>query len=858
MSSDQHPPSRAQKFLRFFLKPELWEEVSGDLDEQFYTSIRKGSSRKAYWIYWLQVLHYLRPFAVRKLINTPSNLSIMYQHNLLIGWRTIRKNKLFSIINIGGLALGMAVTILITLWIKEEISYDRFHKNYSNIYQVIANRDFNGNIFTDRNMVFPLARFIDEEIPQVDHAVWMTHGQTVQFTDGITITQQRGHQVGGPFFDLLNWTFIHGNASTALNDPTNIVLTRSMADIYFKGKNPVGKTIRILQGDDLTVAAVVEDPPANSSISFDFIRPFDIGDPGIKKLENHWNNYSWNILISTEDHTNMKSIDAAITDIMERHTENSNSTYFTHPLKDWHLRAEFNAGINSGGLIQYLQLFGLVAAIILIIACINFMNLSTARSSNRATEIAVRKTLGSNRSQLIQQFFFETIILTLFAFVLAIISVYLVLPYFNLIAESNLTLDLFDPSWWLVGLVIILLVGMIAGSYPALYLSGFKPVSILKGAKPMEKQHLPRGILVVFQFVASIALISGTLIVFEQINHVKSRDVGYDPDNLIMIPGRGDILQEYEVIKNELLASGRVQSVTRTRSPITQIWWRSPAPNWPGRPPETDILFSGMTTGFDFVKTMGISMQQGRDFTGTPGDTASVLLNEAAVKAMQLEDPIGKQIEYGDPFTIIGIMENAIMESPYEQVSPLMVFYAPDDAGYIHVRLADNVGPVDALAAMETIFTEVNPDLPFEYEFVDEEFGKKFAHEERISKIIGAFAAIAIFICCLGLLGMATFTVQKRTREIAVRKVLGASVSQVLILISRDFIKLVLIALIIAGPVTYLIAKNWLENYEYRIALNPLLFLLVGAFVVIISLSIVCVNALQKARANPVLSLHDE
>jgi ABC-type antimicrobial peptide transport system permease subunit len=482
-----------------------------------------------------------------------------------------------------------------------------------------------------------------------------------------------------------------------------------------------------------------------------------------------------------------------------------------------HLRRQVPVKIIVGGLIEYVRLFTIIALVILLIACVNFMNLTTARSEKRAKEVGVRKTLGSDKKDLVLQFFFESIILTFIAFAFSIIGVYLLLPSFNTLVEKQVSLDLSQPTFWLGAFIIVAFTGVIAGSYPALYLSSFNPIKVLKGTfLAGKKAVLPRQILVVGQFVISILLISATIIVRQQIQHIKKRDIGYNPDNLIMIPGSPDTQKNFEAIKQQLLQTGMVETLTRTSSPITEMWGGSPAPDWEGKPANLQILFDNLGADKNFTKTTGVKILEGNDFSGTPSDSSSLILNKAAIDAMGLKKPVGMQIRFnGKAYQVAGVINNITIESPFKPVNPIMLFFDPNRALYISIRLNQSAQLQKALSTIESIFKEYNPSAPFEYQFADQEFGKKFLREELISKLTNIFAGLAIFICCIGLAGLASFTVERRIREIGIRKVLGASVQELLMLISKEFLKLVWIAFILAVPLTW-----WLMYTGFKTILS--------------------------------------
>ena len=785
----------------------------------------------------------------------------MIKNYFKIAWRNLFRNKGFSLTNLLGLTIGMTCAILILLWVKDEWSYDRSQKNYNEIYKIMANRNFNNQIFTDPSMVLPLAQSIENDVPQVKRAVVTTYPSPINITYGDVKLKEKGYTVSNHFFDVFSVKFIEGNAASAITDPLSIVLTQSAAKAIFGNEEPLNKIIKVDNNHNAKVTAIVADMPGNTTMQFDYIMPFNYSNEDVKRSMTEWVNSSWQVFIQTIPGANIAAIEKRINEIKYQHDPNDKkvSTYFAFPMSKWRLYSDFKDGKNIGGMIEYVRMFTIIAIIILLIACVNFMNLSTARSEKRAKEVGIRKTLGSGKKQLVLQFFFESIILAFISFAFAILAVYLLLPSFNILVDKHLTLDIAQPLFWLGALAIIVFTGVVAGSYPALYLSSFNPVKVLKGTFVAGKNAvLPRHVLIVVQFVISILLISGTIIVYQQIKLIKNRDMGYNPNNLITIPGTDDTQRNFTVIKQELLQTGMINAVTRTMSPITEVWWKSPSPDWEGKPANMNIIFSGLTTDNDFVKTMGIKMIEGKDFSGTPADSSSMLLNKAAVEAMGLKNPVGMKMRSRKDYTVIGVTDNVIMESPFKPVDPMMIYYNPANSGFISVRLNNGVQPQKALASIETIFKKYNPAYPFEYQFVDKEFGKKFLTEELISKLSNIFAALAIFICCIGLAGLAAFTIEKRIREIGIRKVLGASVQQLLLLISKEFLKLVLIAFVIAVPLTWWFMHNWLQKYEYRTTISVWMFAMVGLVILSLTLIVVSVNTMSAAMRNPVKSLRTE
>jgi ABC-type antimicrobial peptide transport system permease subunit len=733
----------------------------------------------------------------------------------------------------------------------------------------MVTRNFNNTVTTDNWMVLPLGSSIEREVPEVKRVVVTTYRQSGILAYGNTNLKKNGYTVTGHFFEMFSCKFVKGNAATAIAEPNSIALTESAAKALFGNVDVIGKVVRISDFEsnagfenNAKVTAILADLPHNSTLQFDYIRPFYYSSDLVKQYIDNWKASSWNVFVETLPGTDVQLVNKKIDDLKKRHDTDDKkiSTYFTFPMSKWRLYSDFKDGKNVGGLIEYVRMFTVVALIVLLIACVNFMNLTTARSEKRAKEVGVRKTLGSDKKRLILQFFSESMILTFIAFAFTIIAVYLLLPSFNALVEKHLTLDLSQPMFWLGASIIVVFTGVVAGSYPALYLSSFNPAEVLKGTFVAGKKAvLPRQILVIGQFVVSILLISATIIVYQQIQHIKSRDIGYNPDNLIMIPGSPDTQKNFEVIKRELLQTGKIKAVTRTSYPITEIWSKSPAPDWQGKPGSINILFANLYADNNFIKTMGVKILEGKNFSGAPSDSSAMLLNKAAAEVMGLKNPVGMQIRFeGKAYQVAGITNNLIMESPFKPVDPMMVFVDPNKAPYIHIRINSPAQLKKVLGSVETIFKKHNPSIPFEYQFADQEFGEKFLTEELISKIANIFAGLAIFICCIGLAGLASFTIEKRIREIGIRKVLGASVQQLLMLISQEFLKLVWIAFIIAVPLTWWLMYHWLQNYTFRINISIWMFGAVGMVVLLLTLLVVCLNTMKAALANPVRSLRTD
>lgn len=785
----------------------------------------------------------------------------MFQSYLKIAWRNIGKNRAFSFTNLAGLTIGMTCTLLILVWVQDELSWNRFHPNYKNIYHVLVNRNFNGEINTDNATPFPLAAALREAFPQVKNSYVDNYGQDQVLKFNETILKRKGYTVDGDFFNMYQWQFIRGNKETALDRPENIVLSASLAKALFGKEEPLGKIIKLDNQQLKTVSAVVQDPPNASTIQFSFVYPFNPASEYVRNASNDWQNCYTQTFVELEPGTDVAAMNQKISELANgRGRGDVKFDYFLHPMEKWRLYSDFKNGINTGGMIAYVKLFTVIAVIILLIACVNFMNLSTAKSEKRAKEVGIRKTLGSARKQLVLQFFSESLIFSTLSFIFSVMAVFALMPLFNLLVNKELTLHLADPTFLAAGLLMVVLTGTIAGSYPALYLSSFNPVVVLKGSfLPGRSAALPRKVLVVMQFGISVLLISSTILVYQQIQHVKNRDLGYRADNLLSIPSSGDANRNAEVIKNDLLQSNVVASVTRTSSPVTEIWNFTPAPDWNGKPSDANLIMTAMSADVGFARTINAKLLEGREFTTAPVDSAAMILNKAAVNIMQLKNPVGQELRHNNRrFTIVGVMDDVVMGSPYAPVMPMMTFRSGDHANFFVVRLKEGLQPQDALPKIENIFRRHNPEAPFEYSFVDQDFSRKFVTEDLIGRLSKIFAGLAIFICCLGLSGLASFTIERRFKEIGIRKVLGASVQQLLYLISKEFLILVGIAALVSIPVTWWLLNNWLQNYAYRINISIWLFAGSCISVLLLTMLIVWLNAVRAAVANPAKSLRTE
>jgi len=795
----------------------------------------------------------------------------MIRNYLKIALRNLVNNKVYSALNIIGLASGMAVAMLIGLWIYAQVSYDRFLPGYQLAYKVRFNVNNNGEINTVGSTNLPLADALKKDFPEIRYVAqtdWMgSHPLTV----GDKRINVNGAMAGSDFLKIFQYPLIKGNVDAVLSDPYSIVLSQTAAAALFGRAEAIGKMVKIDNFHDMRVTGILKDVPANSTFQFSFIVPFTyyaITDSEVKQSLTNWDNNSFQTFVALQSNVSYAELASKIKGTMVRHSPKyyaqTKAELFLEPLKDWHLFSEYRNGVVSGGLIDYVRMFALIGTLILVIACINFTNLATARSEKRAREVGVRKAIGSSRKNLIFQFLVESMALTFLAFLLSLLFVAVALPAFNNLTHTQISIPLTNGIFWLLMVGFVVFTGLLSGGRPAFYLSSFKPVKVLKGNLQTGKAgNLPREILVVLQFTCSIALIIGTLIIYQQIDHAKDRPVGYDASRLVMTDATGDLTRGYDAFKNEMLATGVVSDVTKSSSPVTDIWANNSVTDWSGRlPGETLSLAIIGVSDADYFKTLGMKMESGRNFTGNLGaDSLSVVLNEAAVKRMRYKDPINQVITWHtveQKATVIGVVKDALMASPFSNSVPTIFIYPPSWSSVVTYRLSPTVNTRAALAKLAPVFGRYNPTIPFQYRFVDESYASKFDFESLIGKLAGLFASLAIIISCIGLFGLAAYMAEKRTKEIGIRKVLGATVPQVWMLLSKEFVILVIISCLIASPVSYYYLHAWLLKYQYRISIGPGVFIVAGAGSIILTLLTISFQAIKAALMNPVKSLRTE
>ncbi|QJB30131.1 ABC transporter permease [Chitinophaga oryzae] len=791
----------------------------------------------------------------------------MLKNYFKTAWRSLINHKAYSALNIFGLAIGMAVALLIGLWVFYQFSYDRFLPGYRNTAQVMYRTLYNGDILTQRSTAYPLAEVLKKEVPGVQYVAqtdWTApHGLVAKekklYLNGVTASPD--------FLNVFSYPLLRGKRSDALNDMHSIVLTASTAKSLFGEADPINQIVRLDNQIDLKVTAILQDVPANSTFQFHYIIPLDYGLK-IQQWGTRWGNNNIQTFVSLGPHASFDQVSANMKTLLKKYSVEeyriTKAEVFMQPMKQWHLQADFKNGVVSGGLLDYVKMFSLIGLLVLLIACINFMNLSTARSEKRAREVGIRKAVGSHRKDLIFQFLIESLMITLFSFVLSLLLVQLSLPAFNSLTGSAIRVPYDNAVFWCILAAYVLLTALLAGGRPAFYLSSFQPVKVLKGSVHTGKAAtLPRKALVILQFTCSVALMISTIVIYQQIQHAKDRPTGYNAQRLLMTDNSPDMNRNYEALKNALLQTGVVSSVTKSSSPVTGIWVTNNIREWQGKQPgESMELGTTAVSDADYFKTMGMEIIAGRNFTGVrSADSACMVLNETAVRRMRLKDPVGQTIRWNQPeltMKVIGVVKDALMGSPYSSVPPCMFLYNPDWANVITYRLEAGVPTAKALAALTPVFNKYNPFYSYKYQFVNDAYADKFRFETLVGNLAGVFAALAIFISCLGLFGLAAYMAEQRTKEIGIRKVLGASISQVWLLLSKDFVALVMLSCIMAAPVTWYLLQRWLQQYEYRINIGAGVWLTTALMAIVITIVTVSFQSVRAALANPVKSLRAE
>ena len=812
-------------------------------------------------------------------------INAMLKNYLKIISRNLWKNKGYSVINMGGLAIGMGVAMLIGLWICDELSFNRYFKNYDRIGQVLQNRVEHGEKKTSFSLPVPYVEELKTHYAgNFKRIIASTQTGENILTAGDTKLSRNGHFIEPGALEMFALRMVRGSWA-ALDDQQGIILSQSTARALFGDTNPMNKIVKVDTGLNLKVTGVYEDFPQNTR--FQDVQFMGSWGYFLEKnrwmKDKKWDNHAIWIFTQLADDADFKTASEAIRlseqnairrmDDM-REEAATRPEMWVHPMKDWHLYSDFRNGAVGDGPVKYVWMVGLIGFFVLLLACINFVNLSTARSEKRAREVGVRKAIGSMRMQLIGQFFTESFLVVLLSFLLALIGVVLSLSWFNNLASKQMVIPWGNMYFWIYCAVFVILTAVLAGGYPAIYLTSFQPVKVLKGSGASLRTHFgrfaytPRQVLVVLQFTISVTLIICTSIVYRQIKFARERPVGYSRDGLVMIPMKtDDFYGKTDVIRTELKNTGMVEEVAESQSPITGVWSSNEGFSWKGMPEGFVETFATLTVSPEYAKTAGWQFVSGRNFSkALASDTSGFVINESAARLLGVSDPVGMAVSWKSQwmtnnvrksFTVIGVVKDMVMESPFAPVKPT-VFFLFGSPNWINIKLNANVSSATALPAIENAFRKLVPAAPFEYKFADEEYDAKFRTEERIGKLAGFFAVLAVLISCLGLFGLASFTAEQRTKEIGIRKVLGASVAALWRMLSKDFVLLVAVASFIAMPLAWYAMSEWLENYQYRTEMSWWIFVLAGAGALMLTLATVSYHAVKAAWVDPVKSLKTE
>lgn len=789
----------------------------------------------------------------------------MFKLNFKIALRNLTKHKGFTLINVGGLAIGLASCMILLLYVAYEWGYDKQFSNYENTYVIYKNDRVSDRVYTNAWTPGLMAAEVREKIPGVRYASHSSYPANKLITYKKNGYKKLAVHADPSFLKILDYTFLKGNPNAALRNVHSVVLTESLAKTLFGDEDPLNKELKLDSTEPLRVEGVIADLPENSSIQFDYLVSWSLYEkinPWIEKAG--WGSSFCLTILQLENNTYFEQANGLMKDLVKRDQDDAGEEAFLHPISKWHLYENFENGKSAGGRIDQVKIFTLLAGCILLIACINFMNLSTARSEKRAREVGVRKAIGSSRNALVGQFMLESVLLSLMAMVVAFMLMELSLPYFNELLGIRLTIEYQDWKFWTMLLALSLCTGLIAGSYPAFYLSSFEPVKVLKGSGVRAgRASLPvRQILVVFQFAFAVCLIVCTSVIYQQLNFIKNKPIGYNNGNLVQLAAHGNLkdLKKIALLKEQLLKSGTVTGVSNFSLEISSGGNNTTGISWPGKNPKDDLRFNTRGTGYDFVKTIGTEMVAGREFSPQYTDSSNVIVNQAAVKAMGLKNPLGTVLHWGNiPVTIIGVMKDFVVESAYQEVAP-MLFFADnlDEVSVILLRLNPAQNISSSMAKIDEVVKQLNPEYPVERTFVNDDFEAKFQNEKLLGTLSNWFGGFAIFISCLGLLGLALYTAEQRKKEISIRKVLGASTYNILTLLNKDFIKLVAIANLIAFPLAYIIINKWLSAYEFRIDISVLPFAVAVALSLLIAILTLSVQSFKVAKANPVDALKYE
>lgn len=776
--------------------------------------------------------------------------------------RNLWKNRAYGFLNISGLAIGIACAALIFLWVEDELTFNHYFSNRGNLYKVKDRQTYDGTTFTFDATPGPMAQGIQLEIPGIKSVARASWNQQLLFgLDDKTIYEQ-GLYADSSFLKIFQLQFIKGKASNAFAQLHSVVISEKMARKFFESTDIIGKTLKVNNTQDYVITGVIEDLPKNVSFNFDWVAPFKIYEDKNTWLQ-QWGNNGVLTYVETEPNANMTAINKKLEGYIQTKAPGTNAKMSIYPMNRWRMYDSFIDGKEVPGRIKYVNLFSLIAWIILVIACINFMNLATARSEQRAREVGVRKVLGSGKRTLILQFIGESMVMSFISALLAVGIIYALLNAFNTLVEKELSVNIFNPVHILALVIISFLCGIIAGSYPAFYLSSFNLIGVLKGLKlknGASAVFIRKG-LVILQFTISVILIISTIIIYKQIQHVRERNLGYNRQDLVYLNVRGDMKQHFNVIKNDLVQTGVVQNAAMSNNTVLQLGSNTGDFRWEGKDPNKQVLITVEGVTPEYVSTMGMKVKQGRDFyPDMKSDSNNIIINESLAKILGKKNVVGSIITDGgsSKYTVVGVIGDFIYNNMYAAATPLVLYSDTNNINFLTVRLKKDASLATALPLLEKTIKNNNPGYPVEYKFIDEEFDRFFKTESLIGKLAGVFAVLAIVISCLGLFGLAAFTAERRTKEIGIRKVLGATVGNLVTLLSKDFLLLVGISCIIAFPVAWWTMTSWLRDYDYKINISVWIFIAAAFMAILIALLTVSFQAIRAALSNPVKSLRSE
>ena len=860
------------RFFRWYCHPDYLEDLEGDLLERFERKVETKNITSAKIQFLKDVIKLFRPGIIKSFSNDSSlNHYDMFKNYFKVSWRNLSKNKVFSLINIGGLSVGMAVTVIIAMWVHDELTFNQNHKNYDRIARVIQHRTIGAQketwFSTQTVLSEELRNKYSDEFEKVVKSTFPMEKVLTYKSSGLTKTGLYMEAEGPDIFSL---KMVHGSAKS-LSEPNAIILSESFSQILFKKENPIGKVLELNDGSQAQVSGIYEDIPSSSSLNgTDFIGSWELflsANEWIRNLNNPWGLNGFQTFVLLSENSTFSGAEIKIKNVILENIGHDPSALSNKPetalfpMSHWHLFWKFENGINIGGSIQTVWLIGSIGVFVLLIACINFMNLSTARSEKRAKEVGVRKAIGSARKQLVQQFFTESILISFSAFILSLIMVILSLKYFNQLADKSMVIPWSNPLFWLLCFSFMIFTGLLSGSYPALYLSSFNVLKSLKNSrKAGSLGYTPRKLLIVTQFTISIVLIIGTITVYNQIQHAKDRPVGYNQDHLIsFLIDQESVSKSFELIRNELIKKSVVSEMAKSDATLTSVWRTIGSIEWAGKDPTLGVDFPISAVTHEYGETVGWNFIEGRNFSRDfSTDTAAFIINQAAVRFMGLRNPVGSVIKWDNqPYEIIGVIEDMLIESPYAPIRPF-IYQLGNEGSVITLKLNPGWSAQAAITHINEVVTKHIPEAVIDVNFIDESYARKFNSERRIGTLSSIFAALAIMISCLGLFGLASYMAEQRKKEISIRKVLGASVAKLWQTLSKDFIVLIIISCLIAIPVSYYFLDNWLQQFNYRTDVSWVTLLTACLSALLITLITISHQAIKTALVNPTETLKSE